>query len=80
MKLQEIASKLGVRLEPPDSDVEITGIAAIDTAAPGQITFIVNPKYAAAAGTTRASAIIVDEKFPALQKPTLRTRNPQYAY
>jgi UDP-3-O-[3-hydroxymyristoyl] glucosamine N-acyltransferase len=80
MKLQEIASRLGLRLEPPGVDAEVTGIAAIDTAAPGQITFVSNPKYASAAGSTRASAIIVDENFPALDKPTLRTKNPQYAY
>jgi len=80
MKLKEIAARVGARLEPPDADIEITGIAAIESAAPGQITFIANPKYAAAAKTTQASAIIVDEKFPALAKPTLRTKNPQYAY
>ena len=32
------------------------------------------------AKATKASAVIVDEKFPALDKPTLRTRNPQFAY
>ncbi len=82
MKLKEIASRLGARLEPPEADAEITGVAAIESAAPGQITFIANPKYAAAARTTRASAIIVDENFPALEggRPSLRTKNPQYAY
>jgi UDP-3-O-[3-hydroxymyristoyl] glucosamine N-acyltransferase len=80
MKLQEIASRLGARLEPANADAEITGIAAIDTAQPGQITFIANPKYAASATSTRASAIIVEEHFPVVEKPTLRSRNPQYAY
>lgn len=80
MKLQEIAGKLGLKLEPPQADAEITGLAAIDTAGPGQITFIANPKYAASAASTHAAAIIVNEDFPALQKPTLRARNPQYAY
>lgn len=80
MRLQEIAAKLGLKLEPADADAEITGIAAIDTAAADQITFIANPKYAAAAASTRAAAIIVEEQFPAVDKPTLRTKNPQYAY
>ena len=80
MKLQEIAGKLGLRLEPAGANAEISGIAPIEAAAPGQITFIFNSKYAAQAQTTRASAIIVDENFPALDKPTLRARNPQYAY
>jgi UDP-3-O-[3-hydroxymyristoyl] glucosamine N-acyltransferase len=82
MNLKDIAGKLGARLEPPEAEAEITGVAPIETAAPGEITFIANPKYAAAARTTRASAIIVEENFPALEngRPTLRTKNPQYAY
>jgi UDP-3-O-[3-hydroxymyristoyl] glucosamine N-acyltransferase len=82
MKLKDIAAKLGARLEPPAADVEITGVAAIESATPGEITFIANPKYAASARTTRASAIIVEENFPPLEKdrPSLRTKNPQYAY
>lgn len=80
MKLTEIAARVEARIEPPDAEIEITGIAAIESAAPGQITFIANPKYAAAVKTTQASAIIVDEKFPALDKPSLRTKNPQYVY
>jgi len=82
MKLIEIAGRLGARLEnaPPQADVEITGVAGIESAAPGQLTFIANPKYAAAARTTHASAIIVDDKFPALDKPLLRAKNPQFAY
>src|SRR5215472_3648280 len=80
MKLREIAGKLGVRLEPSNADAEITGIAAIETAGAGEITFVVNPKYAPLAKTTRASAVIVEENFPPLDIPTLRARNPQYVY
>jgi len=80
MKLKEIAARVGARLEPPDAEMEITGIAGIESAVPGQITFIANPKYAPAAKTTHASVIIVDEKFPALDKPSLRNKNPQFAY
>jgi UDP-3-O-[3-hydroxymyristoyl] glucosamine N-acyltransferase len=80
MRLQEIAGRLGLRLEPPHADAEVTGIAAIETALPHQITFVSNPKYAAAAARTGAAAIIVEEAFPPLDKPTLRARNPQYAY
>jgi UDP-3-O-[3-hydroxymyristoyl] glucosamine N-acyltransferase len=80
MKLKDIAARLGARLEPEGADAEITGVAGIETAAPGQITFIANPRYAAAARITQASAIIVDEKFPAPGRPVLRTRNPQFAY
>jgi UDP-3-O-[3-hydroxymyristoyl] glucosamine N-acyltransferase len=80
MRLKEIAEKLGARLDPPDAEVEISSVGAIETAQPGQITFAVSSKYAPIARATRATALIVDEKFPALDKPTLRIRNPQFAY
>jgi UDP-3-O-[3-hydroxymyristoyl] glucosamine N-acyltransferase len=80
MKLKELAGKLGARLDPPEVDVEITSVGPIESALPGQITFAVGSKYTALAQTSRAAALIVDEKFPALAKPTLRTRNPQFAY
>src|SRR4029079_12346782 len=37
-------------------------------------------KYAAAAKTTAAGAVIVAEDFPALAKPTLRSKNPYLAF
>lgn len=80
MRLKDIAEKLGARLDPPDQDLEILGVAPIESAGPGQISFIANPKYAPQARTTGASALIVDEKFPSAGKPLLRTRNPQFAY
>jgi UDP-3-O-[3-hydroxymyristoyl] glucosamine N-acyltransferase len=80
MKLKDIAARIGAGLEPADADAEISGVAPIESAAPGTITFIANPKYAAAARTTQASAIIVDESFPSGGTPLLRTRNPHFAY
>ena len=76
MKLNQIAAALGARLENGTPDTEITGVAGIDDARPGQLTFISNPKYAAAARTTKASAIIVAEDFPALSTAMLRSKNP----
>lgn len=79
MKLSEIATALGARLEGSGA-VEITGVAGIEEAGAGQLTFVANPKYAAAAKTTRASAVIVAEDFPALQAATLRIKNPYLAF
>src|ERR1041384_7863836 len=80
MKLKELAGKLSARLDPPDADAESSSVGSIESALPGQITFAVNAKFLPLALTSKASALIVDEKFPALEKPTLRTRNPQFAY
>src|SRR6202795_2070922 len=76
MKLSEINRILGTRLENGAPETEIRGVAGIENAAPGQLTFIANPKYAAAARTTRASAVIVAEDFPALKTAMLRSKNP----
>ena len=80
MKLKELAGKLGARLDPPDADAEVTSVGPIESAVPGQITFAVSSKFVPLAKDSKASALIVDEKFPALDKPTLRTKNPQFAY
>lgn len=76
MKLSEINRVLGTRLENGSPETEITGVVGIETAGPGQLTFIANPKYAAAARTSRASAVIVAENFPALSTAMLRSKNP----
>lgn len=80
MKLSQIASALGARLENGAPGTEIHGIAGIEEAVAGQITFVANPKYAAAAKTTKASAVILSEDFPALQGAMLRSKNPYLAF
>lgn len=80
MKLAEIASALAATLEGGDPSTNIAGVAGIEEASPGYITFVANPKYAAAAKTTRASAIIVSEDFPAGSTALLRSKNPYLAF
>jgi UDP-3-O-[3-hydroxymyristoyl] glucosamine N-acyltransferase len=80
MKLSDIASALGATLENADGNTEITGVAGIEEASAGHITFVANPKYASAAKTTTASAIIVSEDFPAVTTGMLRSKNPYLAF
>jgi UDP-3-O-[3-hydroxymyristoyl] glucosamine N-acyltransferase len=80
MKLGEIARRLDATLENGDPETEITGVTGIEEAAAGQITFVANPKYAAAVKTTKASAIIVAEDFPAGQRALLRSENPYLCF
>ena len=75
MKLGEIARRLDTELEG-DGSIEIYGVAGIEEAEPGQITFIANPKYATAAHRTKASALVVTPEFPQLEAATLRDKNP----
>ena len=80
MKLSDIAKALDARLENTSPDTEITGVAGIEQAAPGQLTFVSNPKYNSAAKTTKASAVIVAETFPAIGTGMLRSKNPYLAW
>ena len=80
MKLGQIASSLGARLENGSPETEITGVAGIEEAHAGQLTFVANPKYAATARTTAAAAVIVSEDFPAIPTATLRSKNPYLAF
>jgi UDP-3-O-[3-hydroxymyristoyl] glucosamine N-acyltransferase len=80
MKLSQIASALDVRLENGSPDTEITGLNGIEQAGPGELTFVSNPKYSAAARRTKASAVIVGEDFPAIPAAMLRAKDPYLTF
>src|ERR1700741_1989254 len=81
MQLGELASRLGCNLAGGE-DIAIEGVAGIEEARAGEVTFLSNPKYASALSKTRASAVIVDENG-AIERgenmvslPALRSQNP----
>jgi len=80
MKLSAIAAALHARLENGSPETEISGLNGIDQAGPGELSFVSNPKYAAAARSTRASAVIVAEDFPAIPAAMLRTKDPYLSF
>ena len=80
MKLSQISEALGTTIDNASPDTEITGVAGIEQAGPGQITFLANVKYTSAAKTTKASAVIVEENFPAISAGMLRSKNPYLAW
>ncbi len=80
MKLADIAKALNARIDNTSPETEIAGVAGIEQAGPGQLTFVSNPKYNAAAKATKASAVIVAENFPALSTGMLRSKNPYLAW
>lgn len=85
MKLAEVAQKLACRLEGP-SEIEIRGVAGIEHAEPGQITFLANRRYFPLLKTTRASAVLLDDRIALQREPglppiaALRTPNPYLAF
>jgi UDP-3-O-[3-hydroxymyristoyl] glucosamine N-acyltransferase len=80
MKLSAIAAALHARLENGSPETEISGLNGIDQAGPGELSFVSNPKYAAAARSTKASAVIVAEDFPAIPAAMLRTKDPYLSF
>ena len=80
MKLSAIASALDARLENGAPDREITGINGIEQAGSAEISFVANPKYAAAARLTKAAAVIVARDFPSIPAATLRVEDPYISF
>jgi UDP-3-O-[3-hydroxymyristoyl] glucosamine N-acyltransferase len=79
MKLQLLAEKLGAVLHG-DPELEIQGVAGIEDAGAGHLTFVANPKYAQAARSTHASAVLVEPNFQQITAATLRIQNPYLAF
>ena len=75
MELREIAERLGCRLVGEGS-LEITGVAGMEHAGPGQLTFLSNPKYIRKVKQTRASAIVVTEAIADMPIACLISANP----
>jgi len=75
MRLREIASALGCELIG-DGDIDITGVAGMEHAVPGELTFLANPKYAPKVGHTRASAILTAEALRDQPIASLVSGNP----
>jgi UDP-3-O-[3-hydroxymyristoyl] glucosamine N-acyltransferase len=85
MNAQELAQKLGCRVEGNPA-TEIWGVAGIDHAEKGDLTFLANRRYSPLLKTTRASAVLVEEGV-ALPRASelepliaLRTQNPYLAF
>jgi UDP-3-O-[3-hydroxymyristoyl] glucosamine N-acyltransferase len=79
LKLGKLAEYLDATLVG-DPAGEITRVAGIESAEPGDLTFVSNPKYAALARTTKATAILVEPNFPEVRTATLRVDNPYLAF
>ena len=79
MKLSELATRLDCRLEG-DGELDVTRVAGIQDAQPGDITFLANPKYEKLLATTRATAVILKEDVPSAPCAMLRARDPYLAF
>ncbi len=58
IKLGQLAEFLGATLRG-DKDIEITGLATLQEAGPGQVSFLANPKYRKLLVDTQAAAVLL---------------------
>ena len=63
MRLCEAAERVGGWVAPEDSDKPITGVASLEDANEGEISFYGNPKYLNALRKSRATAVLVPHGF-----------------
>lgn len=79
MTLSELAERLACRLEG-DGAIDIVGVAGLQEAGPGDVTFLANARYEKLLSLTRASAVILRDEVPAAPCAMLRTINPYLAF
>lgn len=86
MKLGELAAILECKLDGGAETIEVRGVAGIENAQPGEVTFLANPKYSRELATTLASAVFVEESATIVRGPglpplaALRSKNPYFDF
>jgi UDP-3-O-[3-hydroxymyristoyl] glucosamine N-acyltransferase len=79
LTLRELAARLGCRLDG-DGRIEIGRVAALESAGPGDLSFLSNVKYAPQLAATQASAVIVADDAAPAPCAMLRARDPYLAF
>ena len=85
LKLAELAETLACRLEG-DPTAEVTGVAGMDHASPGHVSFLANRRYFPLLRSTRATAIFIEDGIRIERDPglpplaALRSANPYLAF
>ena len=79
MKLAEVADRLSCKLEG-DGSIDIVGVATLERAREGDLSFLTNSKYQTEAKRTGASALLVGTDYPAMSMALLRHENPYLAF
>ncbi|MCD6116821.1 UDP-3-O-(3-hydroxymyristoyl)glucosamine N-acyltransferase [bacterium] len=79
-RLDEIAGKIGGELSG-DGSIEISGVAKIEEAGKGTITFLANTKYLRFLDSSGASAIIIGKDVDYKgEKPVIKTDDPYFTF
>ena len=73
IQLSALAEELG--LEYTGADIEITGVNTLDKAGPGEISFLVNPKYQQQLETTKAGCVLTSGPYAEKARSALVSSN-----
>lgn len=76
--LEDLAREIGATVLG-DGSLMVTGVAPLDSAKKGDLSFLTNPRYAKMAKDTRASAILCQKALPGVSKAFLLAPNPYAA-
>jgi UDP-3-O-[3-hydroxymyristoyl] glucosamine N-acyltransferase len=79
MKLAELAQHIAAELVG-DPDLDVTSVAGLEEAGPGQLSFLSNARYHAEFAATKATAVIVPTKIETGPAALLRCKDPYYAF
>jgi UDP-3-O-[3-hydroxymyristoyl] glucosamine N-acyltransferase len=79
IRLSDLAARVGARLTG-EGDAMVTGVAPIEEAGPGQVTFLANPKYMRFARESMASAIIAKDRVEGARAAFLLSENPYLTF
>jgi UDP-3-O-[3-hydroxymyristoyl] glucosamine N-acyltransferase len=78
ISLQELADFLGAKLEAEDPKCKISGLATLECAGPGQLSFLTNRAYRGQLLNTRASAVLLSSEDANVSPvPVLISDNPR---
>jgi len=80
LTVNELAAQVAGQVEG-DGTLAISGVASLRDAAPGDLSFLSNPRYAAQVEGSRASAVVVANTWQGSHSATLiRVANPDAAF
>jgi len=83
LKLRDLAQRLECRCEEAAAaaDIDIVGVASLELAQPGELTFLANPRYRSQLSGTHASAVILSlEETTVAPCVVLRSDNPYRSF
>lgn len=80
IRLADLARQLDAELHG-DGDIAITGVASMQSAKPGHITFMVNPRYREHLAQCQASAVVMtQDNLPFAASAALVVKDPYLTY